>query len=354
MIPYERQTGAQAGMGLVELMVAMVIGLFTVLVIMQVFSVFEGDKRTTTSGADAQTNGMIALYNIKRQVAMAGFGLPTFSTKNPPLLCSDPNLASGGVNLFPVAIADGGNAAGASDAVSIRIGSSLNGGVPFFAAETAVATNILVKNSMACQVNDVAIVSTGANCMFTKVTAVPDATHVTFQGNVTTAKDSTSIACLGNWTELSYMVNGGQMRLVTTVNGVNTDAQNVEGIVNIQAQYGVSNAPNSNDIAQWVDATGAWATPNIATRNRIKAIRVAVVARSSLREKNNVTDACSSTTALNPTGLCAWEGTAVSPAPVINLADDADGVSWQRYRYRVYETIVPLRNVIWTRGTMTP
>ncbi|MBT9523222.1 MAG: PilW family protein [Dechloromonas sp.] len=351
MIPNERRTTAQAGMGLVELMVAMVIGLFTTLVIMQVFSVFEGDKRTTTSGADAQTNGMIALYNIKRQVAMAGFGLPTFSTKNPPLQCSDPNLASGGVNLFPVAIADGGNAAGASDTVSIRIGSSLNGGVPFFAAENAVATNILVKNSMACQVNDVAIVSTGTNCTFTKVTAVPDATHVTFQSNVTAAKDSTSIACLGNWTEFSYLVNNGQMRLRTTVNGVNAEAQNVEGIVNIQVQYGVSNAANSNDIAQWVDATGAWEAPNISTRNRIKAIRVAVVARSGLLERDNVTAVCSSLSSANPTGLCAWEGTAASPAPEIDLSDDAN---WQRYRYRVYETIVPLRNVIWTRGTMTP
>jgi type IV pilus assembly protein PilW len=358
MIPSVRQISSQRGVGLVELMVAMVIGLFTTLVVMQVFSVFEGNKRTTTSGADAQTNGTIALYNIKRQIAMAGFGLPTFSTKNPPLLCSDPNMATGGVNLFPVAIVDGGSAAGASDTVSIRIGSSGNGGVPFLADESATGTTILVKNTMACQANDMAIVSTGPSCSFVRVTAIPDATHVTFASNVVASKASTSIACLGNWTELSYLVSNGQLRLRTTVNGANTNAQNVEGIVNIQAQYGVSNSATSNDVAQWVDATDIWAEPLpgtasavIARRNRIKAIRVAIVARSGLFEQSNVTDACSSLNSANPTGLCAWEGTAASPAPAIDLSNDAN---WQRYRYRVYETIIPLRNIIWTKGTMTP
>lgn len=351
MIPSVRQISRQRGVGLVELMVAMVIGLFTTLVVMQVFSVFEGNKRTTTSGADAQTNGTIALYNIKRQVAMAGFGLPTFSTKNPPLLCSDANMATGGVNLFPVAIVDGGNAAGATDTVSIRIGSSGNGGVPFLADENATGTTILVKNAMACQANDMAIISTGSTCSFVRVTAIPDATHVTFASNVVASKASTSIACLGNWTEFSYLVSNGQLRLRTTVNGANTNAQNVEGIVNIQAQYGVSNSATSNDVAQWVDATDIWAAPTIATRNRIKAIRVAIVARSGLFEQSNVTETCSSLNSANPTGLCAWEGTAASPAPAVDLSNDAN---WQRYRYRVYETIIPLRNIIWTKGTMTP
>jgi len=26
----------------------------------------------------------------------------------------------------------------------------------------------------------------------------------------------------------------------------------------------------------------------------------------------------------------------------------ADGTDWHRYRYRVYETVVPLRNMIWS------
>ena len=59
---------------------------------------------------------------------------------------------------------------------------------------------------------------------------------------------------------------------------------------------------------------------------------------------------CSSTTTANPTGLCSWEGTAGSPAPTIDLSP-AD-TNWGRYRYRVFDTIIPLRNVIWAKDTL--
>ena len=52
------------GFTLVELMVAMVIGLVTTLVITQVLAFSEGQKRTTTSGSDAQVNGSLALYTL--------------------------------------------------------------------------------------------------------------------------------------------------------------------------------------------------------------------------------------------------------------------------------------------------
>ena len=44
----------EAGLSLVEVMVALVVGLITVLVVMQVFTAFEGDKRTTMGVSDAQ------------------------------------------------------------------------------------------------------------------------------------------------------------------------------------------------------------------------------------------------------------------------------------------------------------
>lgn len=65
----------QNGLSLIELMVALVIGLVTTLVIMQVFSVFEDQKRATTGSADAQTSDNIALYLIARDLQMAGYGL---------------------------------------------------------------------------------------------------------------------------------------------------------------------------------------------------------------------------------------------------------------------------------------
>ncbi|HAC90547.1 MAG TPA: hypothetical protein DCF63_07915, partial [Planctomycetaceae bacterium] len=62
------------GFSLVEIMVGMTVGLIGMVVIFQVFSVSEANKRSTTSGGDAMQNGALALYNIERDVRMAGFG----------------------------------------------------------------------------------------------------------------------------------------------------------------------------------------------------------------------------------------------------------------------------------------
>ena len=62
------------GFSLIELMVAMVIGLIGMIIIFQVFEVSEGIRRTTTSGGDAQQNGTIALYLMQRDLRNAGMG----------------------------------------------------------------------------------------------------------------------------------------------------------------------------------------------------------------------------------------------------------------------------------------
>jgi len=76
----------------------------------------------------------------------------------------------------------------------------------------------------------------------------------------------------------------------------------------------------------------------------VLAVRVAVVARSALAEKPSEGAAgCDATT----------DGTESPPGPdrrpkwsggLFNLTADPD---WKCYRYRVFETTVPLRNWIW-------
>lgn len=349
----------QAGFGLTEIMVGLAIGMIATLVIVQVATTFEGQKRTTSGTADAQTNGSIALYTIQRQAQMAGFGLPIFSQKNSPLHCDpsptfdqDGNPATPPIGIFPVSIAS----VGSSDVITIRSApvpitpSSLavsNGGTPIKITAFNTATNVAsVANNLACQVNDIAIVSNGAACTMTKVTGLspaPDYTQITLQ-NAPAAGTAVnaSLACMGAWTETVYGVNNGNLE----ENG----APSVAGIATIQAQYGISAAANDNQVTAWVDPTGAtWATPTVADRNRIKAIRVAVVARNGLLEKNIVTNTCSSLTDAAPTGLCAWAGSVASPAPAIDLSADPN---WQYYRYRVFDTIIPLRNMIWSKDVL--
>ena len=78
------RTHRMQGFSLVELMVGLVVGMIGVVIMMQIFSVSEGYKRTTTGGDDAQNNGAIALYGIQRDLRQAGQGTNSFNGLVPP------------------------------------------------------------------------------------------------------------------------------------------------------------------------------------------------------------------------------------------------------------------------------
>lgn len=341
------------GFTMIELLVGMVIAMIATIVIMQVFGVFEGQKRTTTGGADAQTSGSIALYNIQRDMATAGYGSPVFSTRNPSLMCEpiptfdhDNNAATAEAGIFPILLADGGVGAGASDSITVTYGDTQKGGAP---VAITIAANIgVVANNLGCKTNDIALIINQGNCDLEKVASLTGTTGITFAGSPTVT--SGMVACLGAWNEITYAVTDSTL--------TRNLAPNVAGIVAIQAQYGISPAPNNNTITQWVDPTGDWellkagtvlTKPTLINRNRIKAVRVAIVAQNGLLEKEVVSTACSSTTTPNPSGVCAWAGTPISPAPVIDLSHIAD---WDHYRYRVFDVVVPVRNVIWSKDNL--
>jgi type IV pilus assembly protein PilW len=339
-----------AGFGITEIMVGMAIGMVTILVIMQVMTNFEGQKRATTGTADAQVNGNIALDLIRRQIQSASFGLPIYSSQQQPLDClttlsfdHDGNPSTPAIGIDPVSITDPGSGPGSSDTISLTSGDTQMGGIPI--AITNVAGNVVsVTNNLACKVNDIALISNGSQCSMSRVLALGGNNQITLQ-SAGAAVATANLACMGQWTQTSYSVANNTL-METGASGV--PVPSVSGIVNIQAQYGLSNSPKVNQIATWVDAGGAMVNA-IDFRKRIKAVRVAIVARNGLLEKENVTATCSSLTAPAPTGLCAWAGTAANPAPAIDLSNDPD---WQRYRYRVFEATIPLRNVLWSRAVL--
>ena len=352
----------QSGFSLIEILVGLVISLLVTLVIMQVFSVFEGQKRSTTGTADAQTNVNIGLYNVQRDVQLAGYGLPVFAKTDSPLLCTTPSATAN--SLSPIIILDGGTA---SDSVSVRYGSTPLGGVPVVIASAPTPTSapmtVTVQNNMGCAAGDTALITSGTSCVLVEgaagvggVRSITGTTNITLRDGAGVATGA-SIACLGSWRTYTYAVNSlKQLTRSVTENGATTTLPNVAEIVNLQAQYGVSATATNNQVVQWVDAAGATWGPTItpANRNRIKAVRISIVARNGLLEKENVTTACSSTTTANPTGLCAWDATSAnptiaSPAPTIDLSSITD---WQKYRYRVFETIIPIRSMIWSKDAL--
>ncbi|GAO37780.1 hypothetical protein SCT_3218 [Sulfuricella sp. T08] len=352
---------------MVEIMVGMIIGLIGTLVVLQVFTVFEGQKRTTTTGSDAQTNGALALYTIERDVRMAGYG-----TSASALDCSsffsyydNGTSAPGPLNGFsttPLRITDGGMG---SDSISIQYSTSPGGALstPIRTNMVTAATELSVNSTYGCNIkatqNNLVLVSEGNNCTLMQLTTTdqpglklyhvnsPAPTYNPTAGYMSTNSwplytTAAKVSCLGDFTSRTYSIDASPSLQVQESTSA-TPIQLQEGIVSLQAQYGIALA-GSQQVTSWVNATGLWAAPTAADVKRIKAIRIAVVARSGLIEKNNVTGTCTTTGGTVNNGPCAWNDTVAFPAPAIDLSGDAN---WQRYRYKVFETIVPLKNVIW-------
>jgi type IV pilus assembly protein PilW len=79
------------------------------------------------------------------------------------------------------------------------------------------------------------------------------------------------------------------------------------------------------------------------------AIRVAIVARGQVQEGTvtldgaNAASTCNSTTP-HPAAVC-WKPDPTGNGVKIDVS--ASSANWQKYRYRVLETTIPLRNRIW-------
>jgi type IV pilus assembly protein PilW len=357
-----------SGFSLVELMVGIVIALISSLAILQVFSSYEGQKRSTTAGSEAQENGLMALTQMEQDIHNAGAGVADSNTLNCSTtytyLDASTDSPIPNFSLDPVSVSDG--ASNGTDAITIRIGSNFLGSIPSSITKPmpSSSSEFNVDNPSVFKEGDLSIVMQGGNCTIQNITTVQTAskkiqhnpgnsapnnppnswkTTYSWPGYSTGAK----VKSLGTITARAYSINASkelQMVATNVASGVSGTAEILaKDIVNMQVQYGV--APSGSQIVnQWVNPSGGtWAAPTAANVKRIKAVRIVIVARSGKKENSNVTRTCPNNAGTN-NGPCAWQDTAASPAPLIDLSSDAD---WQKYRYKVYQTIVPLRNVIW-------
>ena len=137
-----------------------------------------------------------------------------------------------------------------------------------------------------------------------------------------------------------------------------TAATVMDNVVSIKAQYGfdtrLGNAflpEGGMQVAEWsasmIDADGDTVIGGAGDYQRIAALRLAVVARSKNPEKPGANGVCSATP-LAPTVFSSTEPLGVTAQPItLNVAVAGDAMSWRCYRYRVFETIVPMRNLGW-------
>lgn len=357
---------AESGFSLVELMVALVIGLVATLVIQQVLTAFEGQKRTSTSGTDAQINGSLALFTLEQAVRQAGYGLFGADGK---LLCplginifyngvvkSDGSMPSG--KQVPVMITDQGTD---SDVIDTLWSDSDFGAFPTTIVKKmpTPSAEITASSSGGLKQTDTFVVA-GKNgdkvCTLMQMSQDPQKTgngwdlqHNSGQYLYNPANPAKEFAVAPEYTIGDIVVNMGaflnlryeiQAGRLIVVNGVdNSSTELVDQIVYMKAQYGIAPV-GSSTVSEWRNATGAWEklneNPLVATLvPRIRAVRIAIVARSPQFEKEEV----------SPAAITLWEaGLPGDPPPVFNAAAINNG---RHYRYKVYSTIVPIRNVIW-------
>lgn len=395
--PYRRQRGVT----LVELMVGLTIGLIIALAIVAAGSTFNLQRRITVSGNDARENGLATLTLLERAARQAGVGL----FHNGQTLCTSLNIYFGGTTvangatLAPLKITDGGGTG--SDTISVVYGNPVGG-----SADVTLVTDMpnpssvfTVNHQGTLQTHDLAVVGvpgSGRPCTLFEVTgfnpggggcggvttscidilhnqgqstynanppnpnnAFADAPTYGYVNNPPGVIGPAVITRMGSFVQESYRVMCNSLVVVNDLTAAAnapsctasplafTNATPLAGdIVQIQAQYGISAAANSDIVASWVDATGSWANPGAASVALIKAIRVVVVARSKEPAVSDVSAPCTNAAGIANTGPCSFHD---ASAPVINLSAVTvpAGMTWRRYRYYVYQSVTPLRNVTW-------
>lgn len=340
-----------SGFSLVEIMVGMVIGMFGLLIMMQVFSLAEEQKRTTTSGGDAQSTGAIALFGLQRDIRQAGYGnsdakiigcnvlLRAGVTLNAmaPLTINHAGIPAGDANTDTLLVSYG-NTNGSTQGDGIVSQPSANG----FTVQTAssFANNdrvIAAPQTRASPCN--LTLDTVANIAGQVVSVSTGATGMA-NGTLFNLGQSPRIYAYairsGNLTQCDFLVN--DCSLAANTSDPSIWVQVGGSIVSLRAQYGRDNTVPMDGYVEVFDQT---APTTACTFARVSAARLALVARGAQLERTVVT-------AVAP----SWEGDAVQVSttptnPIAYPIDLSGNSSWQNYRYKVFQTVVPIRNIVW-------
>lgn len=333
-------------------MVGMTLGLLGMIIIMQVSSVSENIKRTTTSGNDAQQNGALALHALERDIRQAGYGLNTPGLLGCTVRAYDetPPGRDFSFILAPVIITQGsGNA---PDSITVTYSSSSEIAAPAsLTINMAAATDFFkVNNRYGFDLGDLVIaVEAGKDCALAEVTALPSSDRVHHDSGSYTNTEGAEVTSRYNkptglgvlYTTAAKLYNVGPRPINNTYALIGNDLivqSNIlwasdaiaSGIVDLQAEYGLdtNNDRAVDDYRTTADLNGD-GTISDTEWGSVLSVRFGLVARSNKRES-----ACNVTTSV-PT----WQGGTFS-----HVTSDPD---WQCYRYRVYETTTSLRNMIW-------
>jgi type IV pilus assembly protein PilW len=350
------QPQRQRGTGLIEIMVGILISMLMVLIIYEVYTVSEGQKRAITAGSDAQQNASYGIFLIGQDLMGAG-----------QVISPSMTALAGCAMLRPIpAVIAAGATDNDPDSITVFYGgsASLSTPTPLLSSVSVGTTppgSYVVDGPLAFSPNDVVVAVEGTNCTLSTINAggvsVGGATGIATishaltatPGNNTTATYAAVTASLVNLGQAAapgeaarfgrtvYTVDiaSHTLRTQSLLPTVQPVTAAVSNVINLKAQFGLD-TNNDGTVDTWQPATGSWSAANLplqplASWQQIRAVRVAIVTRSDQYETQVVTT--------GPLQMfCTTDPCGVS----MTLDDDA-----QHYRYKVLETTIPFRNALW-------
>ncbi len=366
------------GFSLIELLVGIAIGLIGIVAIFQMLTSWDARRRSTTAGSDAQTSGVISLFEMEKSFRLAGLGYANLPSAiyGCPVAAYNSNLTptNFSFSLYPLSITQG--TSGQPDTITVLYGnSSYVSGGQIFKASSGTTKQTAGRGGF--QLGDLALVTPQAmvgslQCWLVEITANTDAdtlsvghdssaTYTSFYTNAATPSTYNDPANTSGTLGIGYLFDmgpapaleqwsiqqptagsmKGARKLIkqNLLTGLTTEI--MDGVVNLQAQYGVDGA-NGGTVDGLISAS-EWTTSIPTDWTKLLAVRVGVLTRSQQFDKDYGASATPSWAGGSFT-MFNIDGTA-GAAPTGTASGDPN--DWRSYRYGVYEKTIPLRNIIW-------
>jgi type IV pilus assembly protein PilW len=322
----------QFGMTLIEIMLAMLLGLFLIGGVIQIFLSAKNSYRTQENLSRIQENGRFASEILSHDIRLSGYlGCSGVSATNPIVIANNPLVAplahAGNVNVVAGSIVTGGdnNASGSftthpalasnpltpvvmnTDAITVQFGESCGGYTTAVISSsiTPVTTAAIPTNNTCGTITNGTATSLGtplviSNCESAHIFRASDTTAPTTQN-----KDATGVATqsLGKtyavgseimlFRSYTYFIRNGASGLPTlfrldnnvATGGSTNPVELIEGVENMQIVYGVDT--DADGVANNYIAGTAANFPAASDWDKVVSLRVYLLLQSI---DDNVTD----------------------------------------------------------------
>jgi type IV pilus assembly protein PilW len=332
------------GFTLVELLITLVITMSALLVIGETQIQTERVRRSSQGNQSAQFSGLMVTQLIDQGIKKSGYGLNDLTYIGEPISFFNPETATVDSEIIaPVSITQSGQ----NSILRVMWSTSNTNVVPvkLLNAKTATDNVTQLGNTYGMNVGDLLLYAeSGKGAAVHQISAITASNEEvehsissTYPWNADLSASypgggfttDAKVFNLGLWERQEFrIVNNALVIRRITGNGI-TESTVADNVVRFQALYGIDNGAGSTEADDGVPDAFVSASPtSIADWRRVVAIRFVVVTRNAEMERNVVTTS-------NP----SWSGGS------FDLSGDSN---WNKYRYRTYESTVPIRNAVWT------